>query len=528
MHLSARTHANRVLSLIGLSCAVLLSSTGARADDVQKHFDSGVRLYQDHKTDEALDEFNQALKGAPKDATILRWIGFLELERQNYTAARGPLERAVSLDPNSVVAHLNLGNVYDGLKMYPQALDEFRRVTKLRPDNADAYYDMGLIQSKMARWPDAADSLRTAVRLDSASASRPGAQGLKEDPAIQDALGYALMNSGDSRGAAAAYQRAIELAPNNAEFNYHLGLAWRRAAEEKKAPRESALASARRALKVAVERAPDNYEFVELYAEVLFDLNENAEAAAQFGHAAELDKTQYNPVYNMAVAESRLGHYAEAERGYARALTLVRPGDDASLRRNALNGLSVSLYKQKKYDEAITNLKTLTSEYPPETGAWVNLASAYRFKGDETGQIESLRGAVANGAGYPNIGPVRAALGALLYRRGDAAGANEQYAAANRAQPNNADVLNGLALSEEKLGRVDDAIRDFQAAIKANPRFADAFNNLGVAYEARYRTGKDKADLDRALEKYNQALAIDPRHALARKNRDRFDKSGRP
>src|SRR5690349_21051713 len=96
----------RVLRQLSSAAALLLIAGGVHADEVQKHFDAGVKLYQSHKADEALDEFNQALKGAPKDPNILRWIGFLQLERQNYEAAREPLEQAVALDSTSVVAHL--------------------------------------------------------------------------------------------------------------------------------------------------------------------------------------------------------------------------------------------------------------------------------------------------------------------------------------------------------------------------------------------------------------------------------------
>src|SRR4051812_29810755 len=108
MHLSDRLSIARSLSCAAKCAALLLFAACAHADDVQTHFDAGIKLYRDHKTDAALDEFNRALKLAPKDATVLRWVGFLEMEPQNYAAARDPLERAVSLDPNSAVAHLNL------------------------------------------------------------------------------------------------------------------------------------------------------------------------------------------------------------------------------------------------------------------------------------------------------------------------------------------------------------------------------------------------------------------------------------
>src|SRR5689334_18477358 len=101
--LSCARHAFKLGQLVAAASAIsLLAISSAFADDVQKHFDAGVKLYQDGKKESALDEFNLAMKGAPKDATILRWVGFLELELRHYEAARGPLEQAVALDPNSV------------------------------------------------------------------------------------------------------------------------------------------------------------------------------------------------------------------------------------------------------------------------------------------------------------------------------------------------------------------------------------------------------------------------------------------
>ena len=149
---------------------VLLSlALVVKADDVKDHFDKGLKLYNEKKLDSSLGEFNSALKGSPKDPTILRWVGFLNLEKQNYEAARSPLEQAVALEPKSVVAHLNLGNVYDGLKQYSKALGEFKEVTKLKPNSPDAYFNIGLLYSKVGKWNDAAEALRTSAKLDEAS-----------------------------------------------------------------------------------------------------------------------------------------------------------------------------------------------------------------------------------------------------------------------------------------------------------------------------------------------------------------------
>ena len=521
-------HNRNLNTIVGIALTLALSTNFALADDVQDHFNKGLKLYNEKNLDASLAEFNVALKGAPKDPTILRWVGFLNLEKQNYEAAKEPLEEAVALDPKSVVAHLNLGNVYDGLKAYSKALAEFKTVTKLKPASPDAYFNIGLLYTKLGRWVDSADALRTASKLDEAGVKErnlnlPSSKTKeKEDPYIQDALGIALMNSGNTKEALAAYQKAVSLSPNSSSFNFHLGVAWRKAGDAKLVTQEVALSNSRKALKSAANASPDSYEITERYGEALFDMNENASAIEQFAKASSLDKTQYNPVFNAGVAYSRLGNYAKSEESYAKALTLIKPNDSKN-RRAVLSNLSLVQYKQNKIDIALANLKTLTTEYPSETVGWVNLASCYRAKGDEDGETKALHGAIENGSGYKNLAQLRAALGSLLYRKKDYSGALEQYSQANELQSNNAAFLNGLALTEQQLGKLEDAIKHFVGATKADPKFADAFNNLGVAYETRFNTSVDKEDLDKALANYSKALSIEPGNTLAKKNRDRLE-----
>jgi lipoprotein NlpI len=57
-------------------------------------------------------------------------------------------------------------------------------------------------------------------------------------------------------------------------------------------------------------------------------------------------------------------------------------------------------------------------------------------------------------------------------------------------------------------GEYDRAIEDYDQAIRLNPKHPDAFSNRGVAY-AR------KGDYDRAIENYNEAIRLNPKHAGA-------------
>jgi tetratricopeptide (TPR) repeat protein len=58
----------------------------------------------------------------------------------------------------------------------------------------------------------------------------------------------------------------------------------------------------------------------------------------------------------------------------------------------------------------------------------------------------------------------------------------------------------------------DRAIEDFDQAIKLHPNLAEAFYNRGRAYA-------NKNQPDRAIQDYDQAIKLNPDHALAFKNR---------
>src|SRR5262249_5380140 len=102
--------------------------------------------------------------------------------------------------------------------------------------------------------------------------------------------------------------------------------------------------------------------------------------------------------------------------------------------------------------------------------------------------------------------------GDQLLDRGDAAGALEVYAEAQRVDPDNS--LASIARGDLFLGQAqqDRAIAEYGKALQLDPQSALAHNNRGLAY-------KRKGDHERALADFTQALRIDPRLAGAFHNR---------
>lgn len=79
------------------------------------------------------------------------------------------LERAVAANPNSMPAHLALGNAYWELNEYQynaETLREFTAAQRLAPDDPTTNQDLGSILSQYQRYPEAAPFLETAARLD--------------------------------------------------------------------------------------------------------------------------------------------------------------------------------------------------------------------------------------------------------------------------------------------------------------------------------------------------------------------------
>ncbi len=194
-----------------LTCGLLLSAPllPAHADTAREHFELGVKAYNSSKMDDALAEFQKAHELSPKEPTSLFWIGFIYLQQRHYQEALQPTLDAVALRPNMADGHLNLGNIYDGLKQYPEATREFETAIKLEPKMprlADAYYNLGSLDLKMDRKAEALAAFQKAVAI------APG------DSYAQDGLGYAYQITGNYAAAIPAHQAATRLTAQQREF----------------------------------------------------------------------------------------------------------------------------------------------------------------------------------------------------------------------------------------------------------------------------------------------------------------------
>jgi tetratricopeptide (TPR) repeat protein len=99
-------------------------------------------------------------------------------------------------------------------------------------------------------------------------------------------------------------------------------------------------------------------------------------------------------------------------------------------------------------------------------------------------------------------------LGAVLWARGDLAGALAQFQTAVRLNPEYADAHDNLGLALAQQGRGDEAIAEYRLALRYRPESARAHNNFARLLASR-------GDRDQAIAHLREAIRLDPQYVGA-------------
>ena len=161
------------------------------------------------------------------------------------------LDKLTALEPGSIDALQEAGDILRGNGQFQQSIPYYDRAIAALPqpvpDAAWAlYYDRGISKDQSGNWPGAESDLRTALSLspnqpyvlnylgytwaqrgeNMAEARSMLQQAVGLDPnegAIIDSLGYVNLRQGDTHAALKLLTQAVELDPDDAEVNAHLG-----------------------------------------------------------------------------------------------------------------------------------------------------------------------------------------------------------------------------------------------------------------------------------------------------------------
>ncbi|MFH0962514.1 MAG: tetratricopeptide repeat protein [Planctomycetota bacterium] len=98
---------------------------------------------------EALNAYEEALKGTPKDAGAHVGAGEAALALERYQVAEEHFSKAVELEPNNARALVGLGRVYGAYQQYPKAVEVLRRALAASSGHWTVRLRLGDVYSRM-------------------------------------------------------------------------------------------------------------------------------------------------------------------------------------------------------------------------------------------------------------------------------------------------------------------------------------------------------------------------------------------
>lgn len=125
------------------------------------------------------------------------------------------LQRAISLNPRSVEAHVNLGNVLQQRGEVSQAVLCYRKALKISPDISEAWNNLGHVLMQQGEAGEAIKSYRQSVRCGPRNAE------------AHVSLGNAFQYLGRFSDAIEWYQKSIEITPKNSVAYNNMGVAFK-------------------------------------------------------------------------------------------------------------------------------------------------------------------------------------------------------------------------------------------------------------------------------------------------------------
>jgi tetratricopeptide (TPR) repeat protein/tRNA A-37 threonylcarbamoyl transferase component Bud32 len=534
----------RKLGKVDQAIAAYRKAIDLNPNDAGAQADLGVLLC-DHKHDYqgAIVAFTKAIHLEPEKATLYHDLGEALLGQGDRDGAINAYRKALAMklddkDFKRAKTHMQLGALLCDYKHeYDAAIAEFNKAIALEPENVMAYRNLGVALKGKKDWDGAAAAYLKAIQL-------------TEDVAILNDLGNVLYNGGRFDEAIGAYQKAILIKNDNAEFHFNLGNAFIKKglldnaiAEQKTAIQlrekfpgayislgvalalNGQLDDAIAAYEQAIQFGTDEPRAYLNYGKALHDKRRLGDAIKAFETAVELKKDfsdayielggtlvddgQFDAAMTAFNNSIRINNEGAAHNGLGNALQGKNRLDDAIVEHKKAiqidgkapefhNCLGIAYAKNKQLDDAIQEFRRAIELKPDLIGGYKNLARALKLKGDPDGAIDVFKKATEV---MKNSVDAHTELAFALRGRGRIKEAVEECRTAVLLQPNNAVSQFNLGLTLRANRQPEEAIDAYRAALKIKPDFPEAHSCLGTAL-------CDTGRMDEAADEFRAAILL--------------------
>lgn len=313
---------------------------------------------------EARRLYRQVLARAPAHTLALYRSSLLELQDGHPDAALALVEQAIAAVADEPRYQFVLGQAFQALRRWGNAIDAYESALKLQPDFLDAWNSLGICRQRRGQLPQAAMAYRQALLLESRNAG------------VMANLGTVLREMGELTEAVELLRTAADLEPAIASHSVNLGIAYWN---------QGNFSKAERTLNETLARAPDDADVAFNLGNALHGLGRQREAIDRYRQAVKLRPDYADALINLGNVHTELGEFASGMEAYDAALR-ARPDSVV-----ALNNAACLMRTLGHIDDAETALSRALQLDPGNAALHDTLGNVYKDAGDLDAAIASFR-----------------------------------------------------------------------------------------------------------------------------------------
>ena len=151
------------------STKMFRAAVKANPREPNAHFGLGYLLWTQKQYPEAVTEFQAELANDPRHAQAALYLGDTYLQLNQPDHARPLLTKAVELNADAWLGHLDLGIIDSDAGRNDQALAELETAERLKPDEVNVHWRLGRLYRTMGRKDEAKAELDKASKLNKAA-----------------------------------------------------------------------------------------------------------------------------------------------------------------------------------------------------------------------------------------------------------------------------------------------------------------------------------------------------------------------
>ncbi len=336
----------------------------------EPHYNLGNVLAGQGKLDEAVSHYHEALRINPDHTEAHNNLGNALVKQKRFAEALDHYSEALRINPDFIKAHYNLGATFAEQGKAAEAIDHFTSALKINPDYVEAHNNLGNVLAKQGRVAEAIDHYSEALRINHDNAK------------VHNNLGSALVEQERTVEAIDHFTSALKINPDYAEAHYNLGNALARQGKL-----DEAIGHYSEALRIN----PDDAEARSNLETALAVLKETDAAIKKLQKLLEVNPGNPEMHYDLGNLYYKKRKLDEAIYHYQKSLSLQ---PDAV---QVLNNLAIAYMTKKEHEKAVSTFNRMAELQPDNAGIYYNIACIYSRQNKIEKSLESLKKAIEKG-----------------------------------------------------------------------------------------------------------------------------------